>query len=189
MTLKNRGEKVKQVMERATCVFTKAEVDAALDRMAKEMKQCLCDKNPVFLCVLLGGVVPLGNLLPRLDFELEINYIHMSSYAGTTQRGELFCKAKPSISLEDRTVVIVDDILDTGVTLRATTEFCLQEKAKEVLTAVLIDKRKPRKVNGLERADFTGLVMDDRFVFGYGLDYDEFLRNAPGIYVVADEDM
>jgi len=83
---------------------------------------------------------------------------------------------------------VVDDILDTGITLRATVELCEKLGAKEVYTAVLIDKKKPRKSKGLEKCDFVGLTIDDRFVFGYGLDYGEYLRNVPGIYAVAPED-
>lgn len=177
-----------KIYERATCVYPKTEVDAALDRMAQEMKVRLDGSNPVFLCVLLGGIVPLGNLLPRLDFQLEINYIHVSSYGLKNKIGELQWKAEPTIDISGRTVVIVDDILDTGTTLRAAIEYCAVKNAKDIYTAVLLDKQKPRKPGGVEKADFHALSIEDKFVFGYGLDYSEYLRNAPGIYTVAAED-
>lgn len=186
----NISERVRGVYQRSTCVFTKADVDAALDTMAYDINTRLEGKNPVFLCVLLGGIVPMGNLLPRLNLQLEINYLHASSYAGTTGKvGELNWKAKPTIDLAGRAVVVVDDILDTGLTLQAAVDYCYAQGATEVFTAVLLDKRKPRSAGGLQEADFKALTMDDRFVFGYGLDYAEYLRNAPGIYVVAPEDM
>jgi hypoxanthine phosphoribosyltransferase len=96
-------------------------------------------------------------------------------------------KAKPATNLYDRTVVIVDDILDEGVTLAAVMDYCRSCKAKEIFTAVLLDKKKERSPGGVEDADFKGLKIDNHFVFGYGLDYKNYLRNAPGIYIVAPE--
>ncbi len=93
----------------------------------------------------------------------------------------------PRTNLKGRTVVIVDDILDGGVTLANIVAFCKVHEARNVFTAVLIDKKKPREKGGIEDVDFKGLIVDDRFVFGYGLDYQEYLRNAPGIYAVAEE--
>lgn len=177
-----------EVHEKAVCIYPKKEVDAALDRMAGEMSARLGNSNPVFLCVLLGGIVPLGNLLPYLDFQLEINYIHISSYGLKNKIGDLHWKAEPTIDLFGRTIVIVDDILDTGTTLRAAIDYCKSKGAKEVYTAVLLDKHKPRKPGGIEEADFVALTIEDKFVYGYGLDYSEYLRNAPGIYAVTPED-
>ena len=110
-------EKIKEVYERSTCLFTTKEVEAALDRMAINIHECLHDKNPVLLCVMIGGMVPLGNLLPRLDFPLEVDYVHATRYCGEIEAGELQWKVKPSLTLEGRTVLVVDDILDGGVTL------------------------------------------------------------------------
>lgn len=179
------SKKFREIYEKSTCIYSKAEVETALDQMAKEMSTKLSNSDPVFLCVLLGGIVPLGNLLPRLDFQLEINYIHITSYGIKNQVGELKWKAEPTIDLFGRTVVVVDDILDTGTTLRAAIDYCKVKNAKEIYTAVLLDKRKPRKPGGVAEADFKALTVDDRFVYGYGLDYSEYLRNAPGIYVVS----
>jgi hypoxanthine phosphoribosyltransferase len=178
------SERMRNVYEKATCIYTKQDIESALDVMAQKMSAKLKDSDPIFLCVLLGGVVPLGNLLPRLDFQMEINYIHVSSYSGKTTNSELKWRAEPTVSLTGRTVVIVDDILDSGITLKAAKEYCNAKGAKEVYTAVLLDKIKPRKPGGLHAADFVALTVEDKFVFGYGLDLDEYLRNAPGIYVI-----
>ena len=179
--------KIKNVYENATCLYTTKEVEAALDRMAIKIHQQLNDKNPVILCVMIGGLVPLGNLLPRLDFPLEVDYVHATRYNGEIRGGELFWKVKPSLNLNGRTVLIVDDILDGGVTLACIVEEVKLMGVKDVLTAVLVDKHHKRLENGLKHADFVGLEVDDHYIFGYGMDYNEYLRNAPGIFVVAPE--
>ena len=180
-------EKIKKVYENATCLFTTKEVEAALDRMAIKIHQQLNDKNPVILCVMIGGLVPMGNLLPRLDFPLEVDYVHATRYCGGIRGGELHWKVKPSLDLNGRTVLIVDDILDGGVTLAAILAEVKLMGAAHVFTAVLVDKHHKRVENGLKHADFVGLEVDDHYIFGYGMDYNEYLRNAPGIFVVAPE--
>ena len=178
---------IKEVYAKSTCVYTANEVEAALDRMAINMTQDLQDENPLFLCVMIGGMVPTGNLLPRLDFPLEVDYVHATRYQGKTRGGELTWLVKPRTSLEGRTVLIVDDILDGGVTLAGIVDYVKNNGAKAVLTAVLVDKHHKRVENGLQKADYVGLTIDDHFIFGYGMDYNEYLRNAPGIFMVAPE--
>lgn len=180
-------EKIKSVYENSTCLFTTKEVEAALDRMAIKIHHELQDKNPVILCVMIGGLVPLGNLLPRLDFPLEVDYVHATRYCGGIRGGELHWKVRPSLDLTGRTVLVVDDILDGGVTLAAILAEVRSLGAREVLCAVLVDKHHKRVENGLKHADFVGLEVDDHYIFGYGMDYNEYLRNAPGIFVVAPE--
>lgn len=183
----NMSEHIRDVYNKATCIFTKEDVDAALDKMATEITAKVSESSPIFMCVLLGGIIPLGNLLPKLNFPLELDYAHATRYSGKTYGGEIIWKAKPRSNLKNRTVVIVDDILDGGVTLATIKNYCLEQGAKEVFTAVLIDKVKPREDGALKDVDFKGLIVDDKFVFGYGLDYEEYLRNIPGIYAVAPE--
>ena len=103
---------IKKVFEKATCIYSAEEVNAALDRMAESITEVVADSNPVFLCVVIGGIIPLGNLLPRLNFPLEVDYIHATRYESGLVGKELQWKALPSVSLKNRTVVIVDDILD-----------------------------------------------------------------------------
>lgn len=180
---------LKDVCDKSLCLYTKAEIDIALGNMAKEMNVKLANSNPIFLCVLLGAVVPMGSLLPLLNFRLEIDYIHFSSYRAENKMDELILKTEPSSDFSGRTVVIFDDILDTSITLKAAIEYCKKRQAKDVYTAVLVDKQKsePRVANGVERADFTALTVNDVFVFGYGLDYLGYLRNLPGIYTLDDK--
>ncbi|TAL58426.1 MAG: hypoxanthine-guanine phosphoribosyltransferase [Legionella sp.] len=176
--------KIKEVYEKATCLYTTNEVEAALDRMAIKIHEELHDQNPVLLCVMIGGLVPLGNLLPRLDFPLEVDYIHATRYRGDITGGDIQWKIKPSTNLNGRTVLVVDDILDGGVTLAAIIREIESLGAAKVYSAVLVDKFRKRVLNGLEKADFVGLEVEDHYIFGYGMDYNEYLRNAPGIFVV-----
>lgn len=178
---------IHQVLEKAICLHTKAQVELALDRMAQKINAQLAQANPIFLCIVLGGIVPLGNLLPRIDFPLEIDYIHASRYYNDIKGKDLVWKRLPSIPLQNRTVVIVDDILDGGLTLKGVIEYCASQKAKQIYSAVLVDKMAARLPGGLLSADFTGLTVANHYVFGYGMDYKGYLRNAPGIYQVASE--
>lgn len=178
---------IRDVLAKSTCIYSKIEVEAALDKMADEISYRLSHENPIFLCVVVGGIVPMGNLLPRLDFPLEVDYIHATRYQRKINGEELQWKVMPESSLKNRTVLIVDDILDGGVTLSAIVNYCQAKGARSVLTAVLVDKLNARLSNGLATADFSGLHVDNHYVFGYGMDYKGYLRNAPGIYMVAPE--
>lgn len=182
-------EDIRSVYEKATCIYSKDEVEKALDRMAREITEKLAEKNPIFLCVVVGGIIPLGSLLTRLTFPLEIDYVHATRYLGQTTGGELHWKAKPNCEFKDRTVLIVDDILDSGLTLAAIINYCHEQKVEKVYTSVLVDKQHVRVPEGLQKADFTGLFVGDYYVFGYGMDYKGYLRNAPGIFAIAPEHM
>lgn len=179
--------KIKDVHQKARKLFTTIEVEAALDKMAFDIHQKLADKNPILLCVMVGGLVPMGNLLPRLDFPLEVDYVHATRYKGDIRASDLVWKARSSIDLKDRVVLVVDDILDGGLTLAAIIEDVKSLGAAEVYSAVLVDKHHKRLSNGLQQADFVGLEVDDHYIYGYGMDYNGYLRNAPGIFVVAPE--
>ncbi len=176
--------KIQEVYDRSTRLYTTLEVEAALDRMAINIHEVLHDQNPVILCVMIGGMVPMGNLLPRLDFPLEVDYVHATRYKGDISGGELEWRVRPKTNLAGRTVLVVDDILDGGVTLARIVDEVTRMGAKQAYTAVLVDKHHKRVEHGLKKADFVGLEVDDHYIFGYGMDYNEYLRNAPGIFVV-----
>lgn len=175
---------IREVYRSATCLYRREEVEAALDRMAYDIHNKLENENPLFLCVMVGGLIPAGHLLTRIDFPLELDYVHATRYEGKTYGAELIWKNKPTASLIGRTVLVLDDILDGGITLQEIVNFCNQAGAKKVYTAVLVEKEGTRLKTGLPVADFTGLKVDDYYVFGYGMDYKEYLRNAPGIYAI-----
>lgn len=178
---------IREVYEKSTCIYGSEKVEDALDRMAAEIHEVLGRTNPVILCVMIGGLVPLGNLLPRLDFPLEVDYIHATRFHGGVTGGELEWRAKPKVELRGRTVLVVDDILDRGITLAAIINYCHQQQAEAVYSAVLVDKQRNRAEAGLAEADFVGLTVENQYIFGYGMDYKEYLRNAPGVFAVAKE--
>ena len=175
---------IRQVMTEADCLYTEAQIEAAIDKMAVAINSELAERNPVVFCVMNGGLIFTGKLLPRLNFPLELSYLHATRYRNETSGGDLFWKAKPEVSFIDRDVLIIDDILDAGHTLGAIIDFCRQAGASNAYTAVLLDKDHQRKARPDLKADFIGLPCIDRFIFGYGMDYKGYWRNAPGIYAV-----
>ncbi len=180
-------KQIQEVYSKATCLCTTDDVNVALDKMAAEIHEVLHDQDPIVLCVMIGAIIPLGHLLTRLDFQLEVDYVHATRYRGQLKGGEIHWKSTPRVELNGRTVLIVDDVLDGGVTLQAIVDYCEGQGAKKVYTAALVEKENARIDGGLEKADFIGLKVENRYIFGYGLDYKEYLRNAPGIYAVAPE--
>lgn len=180
-------EYIREVAKKATCLYDKKAIETALDRMAKEITQQFENANPLFLTVMIGGLMPAAGLLTRLEFPLEMDYIHATRYKNKLSGGELSWWAEPKMSMKDRVVIVIDDILDKGNTMNAVMDYCRSKGAKEVYSAVLVDKDCKRSETGLAKADFTGLIVENRYVFGYGLDYKGYLRNYPGVYGVAKE--
>lgn len=178
---------IQKIYRESECLYSKDEVEVALDHMSKAIHAELSEQNPLLLCVMIGGLVTTGNLLPRLDFPLELHYVHATRYKGGTRGGTVTWKVSPEQAVKDRVILIVDDILDGGLTLQAIIDHCKEHGAKAIYSAVLVDKVGKRVPEGLDKADFTGLEVGDRYIYGYGMDYKEYLRNAPGIFVVPAE--
>lgn len=184
MTESLSREQLNTVMDEADLLKSKEEVEAALDSLAADITARLADKMPVVYSIMNGGLVVAGQLLTRLKFPLEQGYMHATRYRGeTSAQADLQWQAPPSVPMDGRTVLIIDDIFDEGYTLEAVVEACKAQGAAEVLTAVLVDKQHDRKAPGM-KVDFVGLEVEDRYVFGFGMDYRGYWRNAPGIYAV-----
>ena len=179
-------DEAEAVLSEADMLYTAAEVDAALDKMAADIQLKLETENPLILCPMIGGIVITGQLLTKLVFPLEVDYVHATRYRGETTGKDLLWFRKPQKNVTDRTVLILDDILDQGITLEKIKQACAEAGARQIYTGVLIEKKidKPRD---LQQADFTGLMVPDRYVFGYGMDYKGYLRNCRGIYAVRQE--
>jgi hypoxanthine phosphoribosyltransferase len=178
-------EEIKQVQQSADLLFSEQEVEAALDKMAEQINRTLAETNPLVLCAMNGGVVTTGKLLTRLTMPLTIDAINASRYQNQTAGGAIAWILKPSASLKNRIVLIVDDILDEGFTLLAIYRYCLEQGAAAVYSAVLVDKMLDREKP--IKADFVGLQAHNRYLFGYGMDYKGYLRNAPGLYACREK--
>jgi hypoxanthine phosphoribosyltransferase len=181
--------KIQSILENATCLYSFDEVNEALDRMAKNITHTLKETNPLILCVMTGALITTGHLVTRLHFPLEIDYIHVTRYRGTTRGGDLHWMVEPRKDLKDRTILIVDDIMDGGLTLAAIIDYCKQANAKAIYSAVMVSKNRVREPGVHFEPNFVGVTTEDHYLFGFGLDYEEYLRNVPGIYAVVDQDL
>ncbi len=177
-------EEIHQVRKQARQICSRDEVEAALDRMAEKIATRAAGSNPLLLAVMNGGLIPLGLLLPRLDFPLRVDYLHATRYRERTFGTDLQWKKKPETPLQGETVIVVDDILDEGYTLEAIAAYCREQGAREVISVVLVHKLHDRSI-GFE-ADVVGLTTPDKYLFGYGMDYKGYWRNAPGIFAVGE---
>ncbi len=180
--LKQLFAECEQIKQEADCLFTEDEMNSAIKKMALEITQQLSESHPLILGVMNGGLIPLGLLVTQLDFPLQMDYLHATRYRNETQGGQLDWLVSPRIALQDRTVLLVDDIHDEGLTLEIVKQYCLQQGACQVYTAVLVNKLHDRKKS--QEADFIALDIPDRYVFGFGMDYKGLLRHVPGIYAV-----
>lgn len=175
----------KDVLEKADVLFSATDVNRALDRMAKEITAGLGDQHPLILSVMGGAVVFTGQILPKLVFPLDFDYIHASRYADATTGGVLHWKVLPKENVAGRVVLVLDDILDQGHTLAAIRDKILAMGADKFYSAVFAFKEtgKPKPI----QADYVGLKVPDRFVFGFGMDVSGAWRNLPGIYAMPED--
>jgi hypoxanthine phosphoribosyltransferase len=170
------------VLQQADLIQDEQAVREAVIRLAGELTTALSASYPLVLCVMGGAVVFTGQLLPMLRFPLDLDYLHVTRYDGDTAGGRLAWKVLPRQPVAGRVVLVLDDILDEGHTMLAIRERLLTDGAQAVYCAVLADKdlgrRKPL------RADFVGISVPDRYVFGFGMDVRGAWRNLPAIYAL-----
>lgn len=172
----------RRILEQSDLVCSEEEVGAALRRIAQQVSAALADSNPLVLSVMGGAVVFTGHLLPLLHFPLEFDYLHVTRYDGATRGAAVQWKVGPRTDLNGRTVLVLDDILDEGNTLAAIRERLLAGGAKAFFSAVFADKKLGRAKP--IRADFVGIEVPDRYVFGFGMDIHEYWRNLPAIHAI-----
>jgi hypoxanthine phosphoribosyltransferase len=170
------------ILRDAEVICAETDVQRALHRLAGEIAARLSERYPLVLSVMGGSVVFSGQLLPMLRFPLEFDYLHATRYDGATRGGQLSWKVLPRQPLAGRTILVLDDILDEGDTMAAIKRRLLEDGAAEVCCAVFADKDlgRPKPT----RADFIGVSVPDRYVFGFGMDVEEAWRNLPAIYAL-----
>ncbi|MGH8084199.1 MAG: hypoxanthine-guanine phosphoribosyltransferase [Lysobacter sp.] len=175
-----------QALANAEVVHDRATIEQAIVAMAKQVHDDYRDSVPVYLTVMHGGLPFAAQLAMEagaLGLDLEFDYLHASRYRGGTSGGELVWKHRPATALQGRRVLLADDILDEGHTMAAITAWCREQGASDVRIAVLAVKVHDRCVPGM-CADYVGVEVPDRYVFGYGMDYHEQGRNLPAIYAL-----
>ena len=172
---------VVEILDYALELCSGEEVEAAIVRVAEDISEQLADKDPIVICVMNGGVVFTGQVLPLLRFPLELDYLHATRYRGATIGDSVHWLSSPQSDMKGRTILILDDIFDEGYTLEAIIQYCKSAGAEAVYTAVLVEKRHNRDKADI-RPDFVGLSTSDLYLFGSGMDYQGYWRNLPGIY-------
>ncbi len=173
----------REVLRNAQQLYTAHDVSIAYDHLARDLERQLGDLHPVILVVMVGGMIPAAQLLHRLEMPLEIDYIHATRYRDGLDGHDLEWRVRPQASLQNRHVLVIDDILDEGHTLHAITTALSELGPASVRSAVLVDKVHERRVSGMQ-ADFSSLKVPDRYVFGCGMDYKGWFRQLPAIYGV-----
>lgn len=182
--------KARSLLQNAEQLFDAAAVQNAVDKIAQQLNQRFDHPEgvpfPLVLGVMGGAVVFCGQLLTRLTFPLEFDYMHVTRYGSLDQGGKIEWKVIPRSNVEGRTVIVLDDILDEGETLAHVKDRLLQMGAAEVVVAVFADKDigKSKPIH----ADYIGLTLPNKFVVGYGMDAYGYWRNLPGIWAIKTEE-
>lgn len=177
-------QQARDLLQNADLLYTEQQVQVALHNVARQINGALAEKFPLVLSVMGGAVIFSGQLLPQLNFPLDFDYVHVSRYGDARHGGAMKWKVEPGENVRGRVVLLIDDILDEGHTLHALRERVMALGAQRCYSAVFADKLhgKTKPIH----ADFVGIQIPDRFVFGYGMDIQGAWRNLPAIYAVKE---
>ena len=168
-------------------LFSRQEIDATVSRLAAEISQSYGDKHPLMLGILKGSFMFLADLVRRLDFPLEVDFIGLSSYGKDKQSSGKIKVMQPLRSpIKNREVLVIEDIVDTGRTTAFLLDYLRQQKPASLKLCALTDKPARRQVP--VPIDYLGFTVPDKFLVGYGLDWDEKYRNLPDLYIIEDKD-
>lgn len=182
----SHAEQAAKILKESELIHDASVVQAAVSRVAYELNQRFGQTDspafPLVLGVMGGGVVFTGQLLPQLTFPLEYDFIHVSRYDDDDRGGEVVWKVIPRQNVQNRTVIVLDDILDEGETLAEVRKRLLDMGAAQVILAVFADKKTDRKKASI--ADHFGLTVPNKFVIGYGMDIRGCWRNLPEIRAI-----
>ncbi|TLX77741.1 hypoxanthine phosphoribosyltransferase [Labilibacter sediminis] len=161
-----------------------SKIDQAIGEIAKKMNEELADKNPLMICILNGSFMFAADLMKKLDFPCEISFVKLSSYEGTKTTGKVKELIGLTENIEGRTIVLLEDIIDTGVTIDKIKNQLLAYQPADLKIASLLFKPEACKVD--VDVDYSGLDIPNDFIVGYGLDYDGYGRNLADIYTVVE---
>jgi hypoxanthine phosphoribosyltransferase len=162
-------------------LFSEETIQNSLIKMAKKLNNDYAGKSVVFLTIMNGGMIFGSDLSKQLNLDMEMDYVQVSRYGTETTGGQLIWKHQCEINLKDKHVILVDDIFDEGYTLLAVDEWCKERGAKTVKSAVLVKKLHDRGYADIQ-VDYFAIEVEDLYIFGYGMDYQEKLRHLTDIY-------
>jgi hypoxanthine phosphoribosyltransferase len=175
-------------MENVSILISEEAIVTRVNEMAAEIRAAFGERRITLVCALKGAVIFMADLARRLSGEVEFDFVGTTSYGdSSTSSGKVRLTKEPDLDLSGRSVLIVEDILDTGHTLSFLKKYIACKNAERVMACCLLDKPDRRAVSGLS-ADFTGFCIPDVFVVGYGLDYAQRHRNLPYIGVLHIEE-
>jgi hypoxanthine phosphoribosyltransferase len=169
-------------LQASEVIFDNDEINASVKRLAAEISADMSEDFPLCITLLRGALIFAGQLLPHLHFPLTLDTMDVGRYGDHTYGSKVTIRSPPITAVNGRHILLIDDILDVGITLEAVRQWFLAQGALSVKIVVLTDKD-----NGLSkplRADFVGLIVPNRFVFGYGMDIQGYWRNLPAIYAL-----
>lgn len=167
-------------------LYSKSDINKACIRLGQELHQAYHDKNPVIVCVLTGGVFFTTDIVREMDCNLEMNFIDVSSYhGGTESSGSIDLVRDLDVDIKDRDIILMEDIVDTGRTLKYIKDLLSSRGAASVSTCALLDKPTSRLVE--VRAEYVGFEIPSEFLVGYGLDYKGIYRNLPYIGILKSD--
>ncbi len=172
-----------ELMASSKCLVRQNEIEKHIKIMTKEIEVKLGKLNLVILTIMTGGLIPTGIFMRYFKPACELDYIHLTRYGNQTTGGKISWHRRPQNKIQNRNVLLIDDILDQGVTLETAVNECYNRGAKSVHTAVMIKKDIIDR-QGFQESDFHALELPDKYLFGSGLDYKGYFRNLDGIYSI-----
>ena len=164
-------------------LYTLGQLEHAIDALALTITNDYQEKQPLLISVMNGALITKGHLLCKLDLAVDVDYCHATRYGNKTIGGDLQWLAYPQHELRGRNILLIDDIFDEGITLKLIADYCYQQGAADVKSLVLLNKKHTRKVPNFY-VNYIGITIPDRYVFGFGLDYEGNYRNAPGLFAL-----
>lgn len=179
------NQEIEQALRNSECLISTLEVSAAYQRLAAQVNLHYAGLNPIVMVVMNGGLIPAGQLLTQFTFYHRMHYIHATRYRNNQGTNTLEWKYKPDVSLAGEHVLLIDDIFDEGITLKAVVDELKKENPASLNSCVLLNKVHDRKIADFS-VDFVGLDVADRYVYGCGMDYHGYLRHMPGIYAIKE---
>jgi hypoxanthine phosphoribosyltransferase len=166
-------------------LIPRAEVASAVARLAAQISRDYFDKNPLLIGILKGSFVFMADLIRQLDFPLELDFIRLSSYGGGTRSsGSVRVEQRLRSVVRARHVLVVEDIVDTGITVAFLMDYLKKKRPASLALCALLDKPSRRRVS--IAIDYLGITVPDRFLVGYGLDFNEKYRNLPDVCVLEE---